>query len=375
VTELRVVLLEHDALRIERSHQLVDVVLRRGHRDRREAERRVDWDIGAVHASRERELVLERGPERESALGEPALHSLQERALADRSRLPVEVHVVGEHGAGARRVWQHTERPAVGQESDLADGPHLRDRLQLVEAAHRLHRDGQADAGPQPVFQPVPRRRLRADRAVVSAPEEPHEAQIGLINLGADLLGGHAATITVPLLYLDQNYLSGIAKRKPAFRELEPALRDAVARGAVAVVESVVHERESRPRPDLKLVDLLRELTGGRRLPSEPDARSLEVRRRLVWTIEHDLPQRRARHSDAADLDALAIALRECDLVTCDAFMADVVRRARLDLRHGCELFTGRRDDVRRLCELLGELAQVHAVGDRDERAAPRHGK
>ena len=42
------------------------------------------------------------------------------------------------------------------------------------------------------------------------------------------------------LLYLDQNYLSGIAKSKPAFRELEPAVRDAVARGAVEVVESEV---------------------------------------------------------------------------------------------------------------------------------------
>jgi hypothetical protein len=36
------------------------------------------------------------------------------------------------------------------------------------------------------------------------------------------------------LLYLAQNYLSGIVKRKPAFRELEPALREAVASGALA---------------------------------------------------------------------------------------------------------------------------------------------
>jgi hypothetical protein len=35
--------------------------------------------------------------------------------------------------------------------------------------------------------------------------------------------------------------------------------------------------------------------------------------------------------------------------VTCDAFMADVVRRARLDLRFRCELFTGRLADVERL--------------------------
>jgi hypothetical protein len=40
------------------------------------------------------------------------------------------------------------------------------------------------------------------------------------------------------LLYLDQNYLSGIAKRKPAFAELEPVLREAVAHGEIAVVES-----------------------------------------------------------------------------------------------------------------------------------------
>jgi hypothetical protein len=159
------------------------------------------------------------------------------------------------------------------------------------------------------------------------------------------------------LLYLDQNYLSGIAKRKPAFSELEPALRDAVREGRVAVVESAVHERESRPRPDLKLLELLRELSGGRQLPAEPDAEALEVRSRLQWTIERELPERRSRPSDAADLDALAIALRACDLVACDAFMADVVRRTRLDLRHHCELFTGRRADVSRLRDRLRDLA------------------
>jgi hypothetical protein len=155
------------------------------------------------------------------------------------------------------------------------------------------------------------------------------------------------------LLYLDQNYLSGFAKAKPAFGELQPVLRAAVAVGAVAVVESSVHERESRPRPDLGLLELLRELSGGRRLPSELDAASREVRRRLAWTVEHELPERRARTSDAADLDALATAICRCELVTCDAFMVDVVRRSRLDLRHGCELFSGRRPDVLRLRDRL----------------------
>jgi hypothetical protein len=158
-------------------------------------------------------------------------------------------------------------------------------------------------------------------------------------------------------LYLDQNYLSGIAKGKPAFRDLEPVLRKAVDWGAVDVVESVVHEQESLPRPDLQLLELLRGLSGGQHLPNEPDRAGREARHRMVWTIEHEFPERRARASDAADLDALAAALTHCELVTCDAFMADVVRRARLDLRHRCELFTGRRADVLCLRDRLQELS------------------
>jgi hypothetical protein len=154
-------------------------------------------------------------------------------------------------------------------------------------------------------------------------------------------------------LYLDQNYLSGIAKRKPAFRELEPVLRDAAAGGRVEVLESAVHEREARPRPDLGLLELLRDLSGGRRLPEVADRAGVQARSRMVWTIDHEFPQRRGRASDTADLDALAVALTSCDLVTCDAFMADVIRRARLDLTLRCELFTGRRADVLRLRDRL----------------------
>jgi hypothetical protein len=158
------------------------------------------------------------------------------------------------------------------------------------------------------------------------------------------------------LLYLDQNYLSGIAKRKPGCASLEPVLREAVDRGAVAVVESAVHERESRPRPDLRLLELLRELTRGRRLPERADRAARETRRRMALTIEREFPERRGRASDDADLEALAIALTHCDLVTCDAFMADVIRRTRLDLRHRCELFSGRSADVLALRDRLLEL-------------------
>jgi hypothetical protein len=134
---------------------------------------------------------------------------------------------------------------------------------------------------------------------------------------------------------------------------LEPVLREAVARGAVAVVESAVHERESHPRPDLRLLELLRELSGGRRLPDAPDRPAREARRRMARAIEREFPERRGRASDDADLEALAIALTCCDLVTCDAFMADVIRRTRLDVRHGCELFSGRRADVLALRDRL----------------------
>jgi hypothetical protein len=158
------------------------------------------------------------------------------------------------------------------------------------------------------------------------------------------------------LLYLDQNYLSGIAKRKPAFRELEPVLREAVAAGRVAVPESEVHAEESAPRPDLGLLVLLRSLSGGLRLPGEPDAEGRRIERRLADVLRRELPQRAGRPGDAADLRALAVALPRCRWVTCDATMADVVRRARLDLRYETELFTGRRADVARLRERL--LAQ-----------------
>ncbi len=158
------------------------------------------------------------------------------------------------------------------------------------------------------------------------------------------------------LLYLDQNYLSGIVKRKPAFRELEPVLRAAVARGAVAVPESEPHRRESAPRPDLSLLELLRDLSGGLRLPDRPGGRERGIERHLLHLLEVAFPERRGRASDLVDLRALALALPRCRLVTCDAFAAELVRRAGYDVRFRCELFTGRRADVRRLCERLAAL-------------------
>ncbi len=131
-------------------------------------------------------------------------------------------------------------------------------------------------------------------------------------------------------------------------------LRDAVATGRVAVVESSVHERESLPRPDLRLLELLRELSGGLRLADEPDRAARDAPRRMTDAITREFPERLARGSDDADLEALAMAVSRCRLVTCDAFMADVIRRARLHLRYGCEVFSGRRADVLALRDRLG---------------------
>jgi hypothetical protein len=158
------------------------------------------------------------------------------------------------------------------------------------------------------------------------------------------------------LLYLDQNYLSGIVKRKVAFRALEPTLRAAIARGAVAVPESEAHRLESAVRPDLPLLALLREFSGGLTLPHEQGAVERFCQRRLEAVLERDFPERRARESDRLDLRALAVALPRCRLVTCDAFMADVVRRTGLHVRFRCELFTGRRPDVERLRRRLERL-------------------
>jgi hypothetical protein len=162
--------------------------------------------------------------------------------------------------------------------------------------------------------------------------------------------------VAAVLLYMDQNYLSGIAKRKPAFRELEPVLREAVATGAVRVPESAVHRIESGARPDLGLLELLRELSGGLRLSDDGGVAERRCARSLRALLERDYPDRTPLASDDLDVVALSRALPHCELVTCDAFMAELIRRARLDTWCGCELFTGRRPDVERLRRRLEGL-------------------
>jgi hypothetical protein len=131
------------------------------------------------------------------------------------------------------------------------------------------------------------------------------------------------------LLYLDQNDLSGMVKRKPCFRALEPGLRAAVARGTVAVPEAKAHRIESAARPDLPLLKLLRELSR----PTGPGARERQLERRLAVLLERDFPELDGRASDRMDVRALALACPRCRLAACDAFMAEVVRRSGLHVR------------------------------------------
>ncbi len=94
---------------------------------------------------------------------------------------PSRRELVDEHRPGVRRVGQHPERGRVGHEPQLADRAHALDRLEVVEAVHRLHRHRQPDARAHAPLEAVARGGLRPHRAVVAAPQEPDEPQPGLL--------------------------------------------------------------------------------------------------------------------------------------------------------------------------------------------------
>ena len=125
---------------------------------------------------------------------------------------------------------------------------------------------------------------VREDGVVIDGrppPEDAYGAQARSAVAAASARFAGAAPMPL-LLYLDQNYLSGVAKRKPAFRELEPALGAAVARGAVSAPEAEAHRIESAARPDLPLLELLRDLSRGLQLPDRPGAPERQLERRVV---------------------------------------------------------------------------------------------
>jgi hypothetical protein len=189
VTELRVVLGERDVLGVEGRDQRVDRRGGSGHPGRREAQGGVEWDRTPVVEPGQGELVLDRGPELQAALGEPGHHPVEELTRAGVVRDAVETHVIDEHRRRPRRVRQHRERRRVGHEPDLAHRAHALDRLQLVERVHRLHRHGQPDAGPHPLGQVLHGDDLAPHHPAVVAVEEPHEPYSGVAAPGNHILG------------------------------------------------------------------------------------------------------------------------------------------------------------------------------------------
>jgi len=95
-------------------------------------------------------------------------------------------------------------------------------------------------------------------------------------------------------------------------------------------------------------------------------ALGLPQRHALVLAIERGMSLKAAAAAfSVAPEDRLAWLVIEavegstlvhCSLVTCDAFMADVIRCTRLQLRHRVELYSGRRADVLRLRDRLSRL-------------------
>jgi hypothetical protein len=175
---LRVVLLHRDRLLLQNAHEVIGEVLRGGQPDGGEAERPVQRAVPFLVPQRQRELVLERRLEHRAPLvGQTGGHAGEERSRADRPGLADQRVHGGEHGAGAGRVGEHDEGRRIGHQPHLAHRSQALHAHQLVERVHRGHADGEADAGLQPALQAVQPARLRADRAVVPAVEEAHEAK------------------------------------------------------------------------------------------------------------------------------------------------------------------------------------------------------
>ena len=192
VAQLGVVLLDGDALRLQRRHQRASERRGLGHRDRGEAQRVVERHIAAVLlAAAERELGLHRGVQRVAMRCGTLAHTLQERARASAPRRSVAGEHVAGHGRAVRRVGQQHEAIRIGQQTNFADRPHTLHRLELIEAVHRHHRHRQADPIRQATTQPAKRGGLAANRAAVVAVQEAHQPYASVVRLLDDVFGCH----------------------------------------------------------------------------------------------------------------------------------------------------------------------------------------
>jgi len=88
----------------------------------------------------------------------------------------------------------HDERLRVRHEADLANRAHPIDRSQVIEHGEGLHRQGQADAGFQPILERGHAAALPADDPVVVAVQESDQPQARRFGVRQDL---GAANLTV----------------------------------------------------------------------------------------------------------------------------------------------------------------------------------
>ena len=180
MSELGVVLLDSDTLPLERLDHEVDYLGCGGHPDRREAQAVIDGYEGGAHLAGKAELVLDPTGQGHVALGKDTRHPGQEGTRTGDVGLTVQRHVIGEHRSGVGRVRQHDEGLGIGYEAVLADRTHALHGLELVERAHGLHGDGQADSGPHAVGQPVDMDGLPPHGPAVVAVEEADQPHAGL---------------------------------------------------------------------------------------------------------------------------------------------------------------------------------------------------
>ena len=191
MSELRVVLLELDPLRLQRFHRRVDDVGRGRHADGGEAQTLVDRDVATIDFPSEAELVLDRAAKHHVAVGQAIRHPSQEVPRAGLIRLTGKGHVVDEHRRRVGCVRQQRERGRVGDQADLSGGPHALDGLELIERVHGLHRDREADAGSHPLRQSLDVRGLAPDHAPVVAVQESDEPDSGRPTGSHHFLRGH----------------------------------------------------------------------------------------------------------------------------------------------------------------------------------------
>ena len=186
VAELRVVVLDGEALLLERPGEFHGEVVRQVEAGGGVAQAVVERDEpvrdggpgGGGLAAADGELGLERGLHRVAFAGQVGDGLLEERPSARLPWRPVRLDQVREHGPGARGVGERDERAGVGHDPDLADRPHPGYRLQLVEHGHGHHRHGVPDAAGHALPQPPGAGRLAADDPAMVGVEEADQADL-----------------------------------------------------------------------------------------------------------------------------------------------------------------------------------------------------